>query len=183
MALPRTFVGFSSTDINEYNLMCGAWKAHEHIDFNFCDCQLQTALNSTNEAYIKQRCRERLDMAGTYIMLIGRDTWLKTGYVKWEAEVAIEKQCRLIAVNLDNWRFQNASTCPPVMVNADAVFVPFSPQIVQWALEKWVRPDPKTHNWYYFQDWVYQQLGYVIDGNIAKRPPKPNPFLGNYRGW
>jgi len=33
MALPRTFVGFSSSDISYYHLMC-AWKAHDHIDFN-----------------------------------------------------------------------------------------------------------------------------------------------------
>lgn len=36
MALPRTFVGFSSTDIRSYWLMC-AWKEHEHIDFDFVD--------------------------------------------------------------------------------------------------------------------------------------------------
>jgi hypothetical protein len=38
MALPPTFVGFSGTDLNYYRLML-AWKAHEHIDFDFCDCQ------------------------------------------------------------------------------------------------------------------------------------------------
>ena len=37
--LPRTFVSFSSTDKSRYDLMC-AWKAHEHIDFNFADFQL-----------------------------------------------------------------------------------------------------------------------------------------------
>jgi hypothetical protein len=36
MALTRTFVSFSSTDIGRYRLMC-AWKAHEHIDFDFAD--------------------------------------------------------------------------------------------------------------------------------------------------
>src|ERR1035438_6919147 len=76
MALPRTFVGFSSTDIDSYRLMC-AWKAHENIDFDFCDCQLQTAINSDKEAYIKTRCRERLQMAGTYVLLIGGDTFFQ----------------------------------------------------------------------------------------------------------
>ena len=32
MGLPRTFVGFSSTDIRSYWLML-AWKANDHIDF------------------------------------------------------------------------------------------------------------------------------------------------------
>lgn len=45
MPLPRTFVGFSSTDILQYHLMC-AWKAHEHIDFDFVDFQLGEAIAS-----------------------------------------------------------------------------------------------------------------------------------------
>ncbi len=124
MSLPRTFVGFSSTDINWYRLMC-AWKVHEHIDFNFCDCQLQDALNSEDESYIKRKCRERIDMAGTYIMLIGTDTRSKHRYVKWEAEVAIEQECRIIGVNLDKWRYMNEATCPPVINDIGAMFVPF----------------------------------------------------------
>lgn len=52
MGLPRTFVGFSSTDIHYYRLMC-AWKEHENIDFNFVNCQLSQEINSEDEAYIK----------------------------------------------------------------------------------------------------------------------------------
>ena len=39
MGLPRTFVGFSSTDIHCYRLML-AWKENEHIDFNFTNCRV-----------------------------------------------------------------------------------------------------------------------------------------------
>jgi hypothetical protein len=81
MGLPRTFVGFSSSDIHYYRLML-AWKAHEHIDFNFTDCQLEQQLNSEDESYIKRKCRERIFMAGTYIMLIGTDTRSKHKYVR-----------------------------------------------------------------------------------------------------
>jgi len=35
--------------------MC-AWKAHEHIDFNFADFQLDEAINSENEYNIKLTC-------------------------------------------------------------------------------------------------------------------------------
>jgi hypothetical protein len=56
MALPRTFVSFSGTDIGRYRLMT-AWKAHEHIDFNFADFQLDEAINSKNPSYIKSVCR------------------------------------------------------------------------------------------------------------------------------
>jgi hypothetical protein len=34
-------------------------------------------------------------MAGKYVMLIGEDTKSKHKYVRWEAEVAIEKGCTI----------------------------------------------------------------------------------------
>lgn len=94
MSLPRTFVGFSSTDIHYWRLM-QAWKANKNIDFNFANCQLQVEVNSENEAYIKRKCRERINMAGKYVLLIGQDTKSKHKYVRWEAEVAIERAVRL----------------------------------------------------------------------------------------
>lgn len=90
MGLPRTFVGFSSTDIHYYRLMC-AWKEHENIDFNFVNCQLSQEIYSEDEAYIKKKCRERINMAGTFISLIGKDTRSKHKYVRWELEVALKK--------------------------------------------------------------------------------------------
>jgi hypothetical protein len=172
MGLPRTFVGFSSTDIRSYHLML-AWKEHEKIDFDFCDCQLQKALNSENETYIKGKCRERINMAGTYIMLIGTDTRYKHKYVRWEAEVAIEKKCRIIGVNLDGWRVMNPATCPSVINNIGAMFVPFSPHIVAYALEHAEKRN--SDNWR-FGDKDYINLGYKLIGNRAERPPRPFPF-------
>ena len=76
MVLPRTFVSFSSSDITSYHMMC-AWKGHEHIDFNFYDLQLEEAIDSTNEQYIKRVCRAKLNRAGTFVLLIGSDTGTK----------------------------------------------------------------------------------------------------------
>lgn len=76
MGLPRTFVCFSGTDINYFRLML-AWKENENIDFNFVNCQLGRAIDSENEFYIKRKCRERIDMAGTFAVLIGEDTKIK----------------------------------------------------------------------------------------------------------
>jgi hypothetical protein len=90
--------------------------------------------------------------------------------------VAIEKKCKLIGVNLDNWRVLNPARCSSVFQAVDAAFVPFSPQILAWALEKWTPPSPATSNSYFFQDWVYQNLGYALVGNTAVRPPKPPPW-------
>ena len=89
MSLPRTFVGFSSTDLNYWRLM-QAWKANKNIDFNFANCQLHKEVKSLDEAYIKKKCRERINLAGKYVLLIGQDTKSKHKYVRWEAEVAIE---------------------------------------------------------------------------------------------
>ncbi|MDI1267551.1 MAG: TIR domain-containing protein [Polaromonas sp.] len=156
MGLPRTFVGFSSTDINSYRLM-QAWKAHEHIDFNFTDCQLASSINSEDEQYIKKLCRERINMAGKFIQIIGKDTRTKHKYVRWELEVAIEKDCTIIGVNLDKSRSIVPETCPPLMNNIGAIFVPFSPKIIAHALEKF-EMKPKG-NWH-FNENLYQRLGY-----------------------
>jgi hypothetical protein len=179
--LPRTFVSFSSTDFGSYHMMC-AWKGNEHIDFNFYDLQLEEAIDSTNEAYIKRVCREKLNRAGTLILLIGNDTRLRTTYVKWETEVAIENDCRLIGVNLDRYRRVNTATCPSWFNDVGAVFVPFSPQIVAHALEYWQTPNPREKNWEY-NDHQYGTLGYVVRGDTASRAPRPNPFAGNRPPW
>ena len=87
--LDPVFVGFSSKDIRSYHLMC-AWKAHEHIEFNFADFQLNDAIDSENESYIKTKLRRKIVRSDVYALLIGTDTWQKTTFVKWEVEVAIE---------------------------------------------------------------------------------------------
>lgn len=156
MGLPRTFVGFSSTDIKYYQLM-KAWKENENIDFNFTDCQLQDDINSNNENYVKSKCRKRINMAGKFIQLIGEDTRYKYKYVRWEAEVAIEKGCTIIGVNLDGSREMVEKTCPSVIRDIGAIFVPFSPYIIQHALENYEMNEDGN---YYYPDHVYKELGY-----------------------
>lgn len=155
MGLPRTFIGFSGTDIRDYNMML-AWKAHEHIDFDFTDCQLQSELNSEDESYIKRKCRARIGMAGTYILLIGADTRSKHKYVRWEAEIAIEKGCRIIGVNLDKARAMVSETCPPIIRGIGAVFVAYSPRIIAYALKNF-RMGEQGKN-YRYPDTIYARV-------------------------
>ena len=156
MGIPRAFVGFSSTDIHCYRLMC-AWKENEHIDFNFTNCQLVEEINSENEDYIKRKCRERISMSGTFIVLVGEDTRSKHKYVRWEIEVALEKKCRIIVINLDKSRMINYSTCPPILRDIGTIFVPFSPKIVAYALENYVM---KADGDLYYKENIYEELGY-----------------------
>ena len=152
----RCFVGFSSTDKYYYDLMT-AWKTNENIDFDFIDCQLHQAIDSENEEYIKRRCRERIEMSSRYILLIGQDTKYKYKYVRWEAEVALEKGCTIIGVNLNKKRNLDEDLCPTIIRNVGAIFVPFSSKIIQYALEHYIKKD--SGNWYY-KDEIYKRLGY-----------------------
>jgi hypothetical protein len=153
MGLPRTFVGFSGTDIHYFRLM-QAWKNNEHIDFDFADVQLNREINSDKEEYIKRICREHINRAGTFIQLIGEDTKWKYKYVRWEAEVAKEKGCRIIGVNL-NRRKRIDELCPPVIRNIGAIFVPFSPKIIKYTLENFKMHEDDDWHW---KDNIYQQL-------------------------
>lgn len=134
-----------------------AWKEHKHIDFEFIDCQLAQEVRSEDEAYIKSKCRERIDMAGTFVVLIGEDTKSKHKYVRWEIETALEKKCRIICVNLDGSRTINHDTCPNVLKNIGAMFVPFSPDIVAYALKNYKM---KSEENYQYNDSLYKELGY-----------------------
>lgn len=156
MGLPRTFVGFSSTDIHCYWLM-KAWKENENIDFDFSDCQLTDEINSDDEDYIKRKCRGRINLAGKYVMLIGEDTKSKHKYVRWEAEVAVEKGCTIIGVNLDGLKQIVETKCPPVIKDIGAIFIPYSPKIIKYAIENYKMHD--SENYRYKPD-VYKNLGY-----------------------
>lgn len=183
MALPRTFVGFSSTDIQRYRLMC-AWKAHEHIDFDFADFQLDEAVASVDESYIKRICRNKIKRADTYALLIGQDTFIKTTFVKWEVDVALETGCRLIGININNSRYKD-HLCPWFFADKGALFVPFSSRIVARALEPWNRPlrVPWQPDDWSFYDSAYTALGYRLVGNAAVLPAPSNPFASGRPKW
>lgn len=136
MGLQRTFVGFSSTDINYYRMML-AWKENENIDFDFANLQLQKEVNSEDENYIKRICRNRINQAGYFIQLIGDDTRYKYKYVRWEAEVAIEKNCTIIGVNINGSKKFDAERTPKVITDIGAIFIPFSSKIINYALENY----------------------------------------------
>ena len=157
MGLSNAFVGFSSTDIDDYRLM-QAWRVNNKIDLDFNDCQLNDAVKSDNEDLIKAKCREHINLADKYVMLIGKDTKSKHKYVQWEAEVAIEKGCTIICVNLDGSREMVRATCPPIIRDMGAIFVPFSPKIVAYAIENYEMRDDYGN--YYFKDALYRSLGY-----------------------
>ena len=156
--LPKAVVGFSVLDIEYYRQML-AWKGKEGIDFFFTDCRLDEEADHEDEAIIKTKARQRIGTTGKYALLIGEDTRYKYNYICWEAEVAIEKGCTIIGINLDGARQIVERRCPPVLKNIGAVFVPFSPRIIAYALVNFRKR--AQGNWH-FQDSVYRELGYRI---------------------
>jgi MTH538 TIR-like domain (DUF1863) len=152
--------------------MC-AWKAHENIDFDFADFQLDEAIDSENEYYIKRVCRNEIRLADTYALLIGQDTFTKATFVRWEVEVAIEKGCRLIGINLNNSRCKDF-LCPLFFADKGALFVPFSSRILTKALEPWFG-DPRrpghTDDWSFRGD-LYTSLGYnlIVNTTVFRLP-------------
>lgn len=155
MGLTPVFVGFSSSDLQYYRTM-QMWKANKNIDLEFRDCQLRQEINSEDEYYIKQKCRERINMASKFIQLIGEDTRNKYKYVRWEAEVAIEKGCTIIGVNINNSKYMDETNCPPIIRDIGAIFIPFHPKIIQFAINDY---SMVGSSWYYYKNEIYKRLG------------------------
>jgi hypothetical protein len=155
--LPKTVVGFSGSDIEYYWRML-AWKGTEGIDFHFADCRLDRETNREDEDYIKARVRERIGAAEKYALLIGEDTWYRHNYVAWEAAVAVEQGCTIIGINLDGARQIVETKCPAAIRDIGAIFVPFSPRIVAYALVNYRRRG--QGNWH-FPEEVYRQLEFT----------------------
>ena len=158
----RTFVSFSSTDIYYFRLM-QAWKGHDHIDFDFIDMQLNQSINSNNETYVKSLLRKKITNSGTFIQLIGNDTKSKHKYVRWETEVAIEKNCRIIGVNLNKKMQMNSDLTPPILKGIGAIFIPFNAQIIKYTLEhNWTMDQNDNRHW---KNGVYDKLKIHYVGN------------------
>jgi hypothetical protein len=152
--LPKTVVGFSVSDIEYYWRML-AWRGKEGIDFFFTDCRLDEEPDRENEKHIKAKVHQRIGTAKKYALLIGEDTRYRYKYVYWEAEVAIEKGCTIIGVNLDGARQIIERKCPPIITNIGAIFIPFSPRIMTYALVNYRKREKGS---WHFQEEVYRQL-------------------------
>jgi hypothetical protein len=170
MPLPRTFVGYSSTDLPSYQSML-RWKETEGIDFEFCDCQLHLEAKRNDEFHIKEVCRARIRLAGAYVMLVGPDTFWKDRYVQWEAQVAREKGCKMIVANLNHRRHIDPALTPPALQNSGALFVPFSPQAIKAALECDMKRDQQ--NYELTSEW-YESNGYELRDDTAVRSANEN---------
>ena len=155
MGAAQTFVGFSKNDLPSYNLM-KSWEGLIGFDFNFTSNLLHESPKASEIIYVKSFCRSRMKKGDKFILLVGDDTRFRHKYNRWEAEVALEKGCTIIAVNVNGMRYLNPKLCPPVINNVGAIFIGLSPEIIGHALHNYQSPISGN---YKYTHTVYKNLG------------------------
>lgn len=161
----KTYVCFDGdTDIHYYRLM-QAWHQSDHSSFSFYNAHdLNYARDSSQEASIKARLRERFANSKVLVVLIGANTRYLHKFVRWEMEQGLSLRLPIIAVNLNGMRQQDTERCPPVIRDELAVHISFNSKILQHALEEWpqtaahLRGISRTGPYYYSAD-TYRGLG------------------------
>ena len=135
----KTYVIFDAdNDIRSYRLM-QAWKAHDHIDFDFYDAhELNNLWQGSYEETIKRKLRERMNNAKQAIVLVGQSTKNLYKFVRWEIDLAMEMNLPIVVVNLNQKRIFDESLCPPILKNQPGMHVSFQPRIIKLALDDYV---------------------------------------------
>jgi len=135
----KTYVIFDAdNDIKSYRLM-QAWKAHEHIDFDFYDAhELNNLWQGSTEETIKRKLRERMNNAKQVIVLVGQSTKNLYKFVRWEIELALDMDLPIVVVNLNQKRVVDEALCPANLRNQPSLHVSFQPKIIQFALDNFV---------------------------------------------
>ncbi|MDZ4178944.1 MAG: TIR domain-containing protein [Coriobacteriia bacterium] len=137
----RTFVSFASEDILSYRLM-QAWKANEHIDFDFNDAHdINTALDTSHPDTIRQRLRERLANTKQVVLLAGDATKSKaansSSFLYYEVEVIQSLGLPVVIANVNGSRLVQSSKIPSKLGSPlYTVSVSLQPAIIKYALDK-----------------------------------------------
>lgn len=139
----KTYVCFASEDIKSYYLMT-AWKANEHIDFNFHDAHdIAIALDTSQKETIRRRLRERLANTKQAVLLIGDVTRTKAAnsskFLHYELEVLLDLEIPIVVSNLNGSREAQTSRMPKVLTgDYYTVSTSFQPKIIQYGLDEHV---------------------------------------------
>lgn len=162
----KTYVAFASEDIGRYRLM-EAWKANEHIDFDFYDAHdLFISRDTSKPETIKRNLRERLKSAKQVVLLGSKDGKRKgsdgASFLAHEIEVIIEFKLPVVIANLDQDRTVDKNYIPDPLLNQDyhTISVSFQPKIIMYALDEYVasfRAGSKKGPYQYKLD-VYKEL-------------------------
>ena len=145
----KTFVSFASEDIRCYRLM-QAWKANEHIDFDFNDAHdLNTALDTNQPDTIRRRLRERLANTKQVVLLAGDVTKSKAAnprsFIYYELEVIESLNLPVVIANVNGSRVVQSTKIPSKLgAPLYTVSVSLQPAIIKYALDRF--PDDFNAN-------------------------------------
>ena len=153
----KTYIILDYDSDNKYYNLMKAWKENDKIDFNFYNAHdINNLWDGSNEDTIKRKLRERMINAKQVIVLVGENTKNLHKFVRWEIDLAIEKDLPIIAVNLDGSNGSTSKT-PPILKNtAYFVSVPFDQAKIKYALDNFPdeyeknkdqAPSDRTYNW------------------------------------
>jgi hypothetical protein len=139
----KTYVAFASEDIAKYRLM-EAWKANEHIDFDFFDAHdLFISRDTSKPETIKRNLRERLKNAKQVVLLGSKDGKRKgsdgVSFLAHEIEVIMEFNLPVVIANLDGDRKVDENFIPAPLLDAKyyTLSVSFQPKIIMHALDNY----------------------------------------------
>lgn len=165
----KTYVAFASEDIGYYYLM-KAWRANEHIEFDFHDAHdLNTALDTSKPDTIRRRLRERLSNTKQSIVLVSPDAKRKSGlpssFFYYEVEVITALQLPVVFVNINQSRLVQASLLPAKLAHPYfTVSTSFQAKIIKHALDNYVEEYrnnavSKKEGPHLYNQAVYRRLG------------------------
>lgn len=166
----KTYVAFASEDIQSYYLM-GAWRANQHIEFDFFDAHaLNVALDTSQPDTIRRRLGERLANTKQAIVLLSPDAKRKSGlsrsFFYYKVEAIARLRLPVIFANLNQSRSTQYGLIPTRLAAPYySVSTSFQPKIVRHALDGYVAafesntgPSPKTGP-HIYNAGVYASLG------------------------
>ncbi len=163
----KTYVAFASEDIAKYRMM-EAWKANEHIDFDFFDAHdLFVSRDTSKPETIKRNLRERMKNAKQVVLLGSSDGKRKGGdgqsFLAYEIDVIIEFNLPVIVVNLDQNRSVDERFIPKPLLDKKyyTISTSYQPKIIQYALDNYVAAFSKSdkRGAYQYKPEVYTGLG------------------------
>lgn len=163
----KTYVAFASEDIHLYRLM-QAWKANDHIDFDFYDAHaLNISRDTSLPETIKRNLTERLSNAKQVVIIGTPDAKKKGGdgrsFLAHEVNVIKRLNLPIVVANANQRRDVDQSVIPDPLLGANyyTLSVSFQPKIIQVALDGYCpqfASSGKVGPHYYEKD-VYRSCG------------------------
>lgn len=160
----KVYVAFDGDeDIVNYQLL-KAWAANSHVDFDLNDAhEINQSYDDSEELSIKKQLRERFANSKLFVILIGEHTKYLRKFVRWEIETAIRLEIPIIAVSLNNYKYEDP-LMPKLLNDNLSIIVPFKQKAIRYAMENWPGSDAdhRKNNeagQYHYKDSVYQRLG------------------------